>query len=446
MRRAAALGLLAFLIACGDGNQGPQAPDGSNLGWSGPQRIGQAAGAGGMQVALDAQGTGVAVWQEPSGTLAATLGSTGTWSPAERLDGETAPRALDAAGSGFFHLAWRGVDGAAAAILARRFVPGQGWTAPVRVSQGGQTDSFLDDASRPDVAVAPDGSAFVAWRQIAGGDHRIWAARHTLAGWDAPDLLATATGNASGVQVAVDGVGNATCAWLAFDGTAVTLRAARFTPAGGWRPEEDLDRHVGLGDMSHAPAVAMAGTAEAFVVVPTAAFRLPRGELMAYRTSGGAWEPPAQIAELTPAAPGTSFQVALDADASGAATVAWLLSGTGPNDLWANRYVRGSGWGMPRRLETRTTNAYTPAVAAAEGGAWVVWLQAETPQGGVELNRVWSSVFTGAAWSAPMAINTDERAQPPDLDATMGGRALAAWSQGPFQNETPWANRFGATP
>jgi hypothetical protein len=436
--------MLALLVGCGSGEDGPSGPSG-NSGWTDPQRIGQSVGSVGMQVALDAQGDGVAVWQERTGTWAATVASSGTWSSAERLDAETTAHRVETAGSDFF-LAWRARDGMTFTVFARRFVPGQGWVSPLRVSQAGQTDTFPDSASDPDLAVAPGGAAMAVWRQIAGGDHRIWAAHHTTAGgWGAPVLVAAASGNVSGPQVAMDDAGNATCAWLAIDGGVTMLRAARFTPADGWRPDEQLDARAVIGDLSHPPSVAMAGVGEGFVVVPSRAFRQPRGEVLTYRTVGAVWEP-ALIAEATATGPGDSFQVAVDADATGAATVVWLSASTGPSDVWANRFTRGTGWGMPQRLETRAPNAYTPAVAAAGGAAWAVWLQAETAGEPVELNRVWSSRITAGTWSAPEAINSAQRALPPDVDAAATGRALAAWSEGAFQSEAPWANRFVASP
>jgi hypothetical protein len=139
-------------------------------------------------------------------------------------------------------------------------------------------------------------------------------------GWGAPTLIETGTGIAFLPQVAVDAGGNAIAVWGQYDGTRYNIYANRYTATTGtW------------------------GTAA----------------LIEFNNAGSASSP----------------QIAFDA--GGNAIAVWEQSdGALNNNIWANRYTAGSGWGTAALIETDAGYAYSPQIAIDAGGnAIAVWSQ-----------------------------------------------------------------------
>jgi hypothetical protein len=145
-------------------------------GWTASEQIGLG---GGSEVATDAQGNALAVWAQPAGIVANRFVVGAGWTGAERIDGQTGDAAVGPAlavePAGHAWVTWTDVHGTRGQIVARRFLVGHGWEAPVAVSQG------TADAMLADVAVDSAGNVVVVWREghgdLTGQRVTIWARR-----------------------------------------------------------------------------------------------------------------------------------------------------------------------------------------------------------------------------------------------------------------------------
>jgi hypothetical protein len=233
-------------------------------GWERPQRLSTGT-ASLAQLALSASGHGWAFWpgsREGGGT--ATWSSHFTpgqgWSAPEALDipvGSTTRPYLSFGvdGAGGVTVAWLAASNGSH-VWARRFVPGQGWGSPSRLSS--QEGAFL---SVPRLAVNARGEALVAWRNESADVARqsLWAARFTPdTGWSGATLLQDGPGPFQGysavdpVFVGIDDTGAGLVTFIRprgtrlygnTNGTTTPLWVVRFEPASGW----DAPRQVGNG-------------------------------------------------------------------------------------------------------------------------------------------------------------------------------------------------------
>jgi hypothetical protein len=186
------------------------------------------------QVAVDAHGNAVFVWQRFDGTnlriqarvrsAAGTLSGTQTMSAAGQ-SAEYPQVAVDANGKAVF--VWERWDGAAERIQAR--TRGADGTA-------GSTQTLSAtglDAIYPAVAADPNGHAVVAWEIFDGANERIQARTRSADGTRGSTLTLSAAGkDAASAHVAVDPNGNAVFAWLGSDGTVQRMQARARSAAG----------------------------------------------------------------------------------------------------------------------------------------------------------------------------------------------------------------------
>jgi len=132
------------------------------------------------QIAMDGNGSAIAVWEQPS--LPSTSTAYNTW--------------------------------------ASRYVAGQGWGAAV-VLENATSYNIL---ASPQVAMNASGDAVVVWNR----DNDIWANRFILGqGWGVAGMIETSTPPAYDPRVVIDVSGNATAVWRQSDGTADSIWANR---------------------------------------------------------------------------------------------------------------------------------------------------------------------------------------------------------------------------
>ena len=133
-----------------------------------------------------------------------------------------------------------------------------------------------------------------------------------------------------------------------------------------------------------------------------------------------------------------SPQVAVDG--SGNALAVWYQFDGTRNNIWANRYIAGTGWGTATLIETYAGNATSPQVAVdGSGNALAVWRQYDGTQ-----FSIWANRYTaGTGWGTATLIETDAGfAGSPQVAVDGSGNALAVWSQSDGTRDNIWANRF----
>lgn len=287
------------------------------------------------QIASDAAGNALVVWQERSGISSRILAvrfeaGTSTWGAARVLSADLGgfdPKiAFDASGNAIAIWAMRDTANAAGyKLMSDRYVAGSGWHP-----QGLPTTiATLGDGGLYSLAVGAAGSAMAVWNQYVGTTLSLYSSRYVAGAWAAPSLDGTKTNMAGSysVSVAMDGNGNAIVVWDEIDsGDVVSSWARRFVAGVGGAAVRIDDLTVG---------------------------RFPR----------------------------------IAMDAAGNAMAVWEKG----SSAWANRYVAGTGWAGPMLIDdTNGGRSSSPEVAVdGNGNAIAVW----TKSSGLTSVNIWANVF-----------------------------------------------------
>jgi hypothetical protein len=204
----------------------------SGTGWGTPEILeSQTGDAFDPRIAMNADGRALAVWVQSENELKAWSNryTPGTgWGAAERIgpEGMSAQEALqvaiDARGNGI--AVWQQVSGTNRQIGANRYAIGSGWTGPTVIP-----NDNLNPASEPQIAIDPGGSALAVWYQRSSTFYDLWWSRYTAAAWTkAATLAGDDHGDALFPQIAIDASGNAFCLAQKRDGAHLDIWSARF--------------------------------------------------------------------------------------------------------------------------------------------------------------------------------------------------------------------------
>jgi hypothetical protein len=149
-------------------------------------------------------------------------------------------------------------------------------------------------------------------------------------------------------------------------------------------------------------------------------------------------------AALVEAGAGSAIQPHVAVDPQGNALAVWAqFDGALGNNVWANRYTAGVGWGTAVQIETSGIDNSEGArvVMDAAGNGLAVWRKRE-----VTID-VWANRYTaGVGWGTAGRIETDDagNANNPQLAIDASGNALAVWSQDDGLHTNIVANRYTA--
>ena len=288
------------------------------------------------KVAMDPNGAAVAVWAQSAGTRFDIwsnryMTSTG-WGAAELIedddtgDARSPEVAMDANGNAV--AVWQQADGERFNIWSNRYTPSGGW------GEAEQIEDNTGNATRPEVAMDPSGNAIAVWQQYDGERDNIWSNRYTATtgGWSTAELIETEDGGeASEPQVAMDRSGNAVAVWSQFDGTSFDIWSNRYE--GTWGTAQRIEDNETGAALS--PQVAMDASGSAVVV-----WTQPHGAHTSiwssrYATSFG-WlgEEPIESYDQGGA---TAPQVAMAMEPNGSATAVWTQRVGGNDEIWSNR-------------------------------------------------------------------------------------------------------------
>ena len=307
------------------------------------------------------------------------------------------------------------------------------------------------DAWDPKIAVDPQGNALVVWYQdgdpTGAGRNDIWSNYYTAgAGWGLAQLVETDNaGPALNPQVAMDANGVGMAVWLQSDGTASQIRSNRFT-AGAWGTVTLLE--VVAPGASRDPQIAIDANGNALAV--WSRYDGVSENIWANRYTAGVGWGAASLIETDNAGPATAPKVAFDA--AGNALAVWQQSDGLRRNIWSNRYTAGVGWGTAELIEwNNAADANLPQIAVdGSGTAVAVWEQNGSFG---SPTRIWSNRYTpGSGWGGfPSLIQTDisggstANGATPQIALDASGNAIAVWVQpdGASDN-TPdiWVNRY----
>jgi len=392
------------------------------------------------KIAFDGSGNAVAVWRVSDGTrdnIWANRYTAGSgWGTAMLIESDNSGNAFDPQiamdTSGNALAVWFQYDGARYNIWANRYTAGSGW-GPATLIESNNSGN----ASAPQIAFDASGTALAVWQQHDGTRWNIWANRYTTgSGWGTATLIETDNaGSAVAPQIAFDESGNALAVWYQFDGIRNNIWANRYTAGSDWGTatliESDNSGNAG------APQIAIDASGNALAVWSQSDGT--RNNIWANRyTAGSGWG----TAALIESDAGNASNPQIAFDASGNALAVWHQSGGTRNNIWANRYTAGSGWGTAMLIESDDAgNASNPQIAFdASGNALAVWYQFDGTR-----NNIWANRYTaGSGWGAATlieSVNTEDK-KFPQISIDASGNALAVWSQSDGTRTNIWANRY----
>jgi hypothetical protein len=290
------------------------------------------------------------------------------------------------------------------------------------------------------LAIHASGTAFAVWTQPDGSRTNIWASRLVVdSGWGVPVLLeSNDAGNAYDPKIAVDAAGNAVAVWWQFDDTHSDIWASRYSIDSGWSPATLVELN---GSDAINPDLAIDANGNALVV--WAQSDGARRTIWENRYVLGSGWGTASIVGSANAGDAAISDVAMDA--SGNAIAVWVqFNGADVyNNIWANHYSVGAGWGTATVIGSGTSVLVEHARVAIDpfGNAVAVWQQTVGPS-----FNIWSNRYVaGSGWSTATSIQTGSGpASTPEVAVDMNGNALAVWRQSDLARVSIWANRYVA--
>jgi PKD domain len=423
--RIGLLAIVALLLSCASASAAPS--------WLTPTPLSMPGQNGtSAQVAVDARGDSVAVWQRPDGggnnvVQAAVRPPGGGWQTtptnlASCFFFATNPEvAVDLAGDAI--AVWMCATNVGAHIFvdAATRPAGGTWSQPVQLSDSSTATG--GDAKDPQVALDSDGDATVVWLQGSGGaDVFIQAAQRPAGGtWTAPVGLTATDGSVQTPQVAMDPQGDATAVWTINDGVNfVTETRIRSAGSTAWGPPQDLS----AGDAEALnPQVAMSPLGTSVAVWQHGTGTGAAIQAAAHR-AGGQWQTSEDISATGQLAehPRVAF------DPQGDATAVWDRSdGTNTIVQAAELPAGAPAWQDPAELSVTGESAANADVAAdAQGDLLAVWQRSNATNTIVQ----GAAHPAGGTWEAPKSLSTaGENAENPEVAVDPRGNATTVWDR-----------------
>ena len=344
---------------------------------------------------------------------------------------------LDVASSedGLVFAAWGEYNGGLFRVYASRFQPGEGWSESRPVGLGVDNESFSE------VAVGPEGYAFVSWNTFnlsAGSNGAFVAVFSPTDGWSAPFRLSAPGRAAVRPAVAAGSGGTATVVWPEDVGANRSVFARAFSPASGWSIPVQLSTEpsrINWVDLSVAPD----GRALAVWIDQLGVDHLNSS---AY-SSGAGWSIPSVIATGVTGSSLLVGRLAISA-ATGRGVVAWIVS----NDAFpsyaarAALYDSAAGWGTPTLLSGPTTQRVFPNAGIDDAGLLHVAFLDKV--GGVETlyERV---ALANGSWGARALLSSSQTVKDVWLASSTGGGLVAVWIEPDGLHDAVRARRFLAS-
>jgi hypothetical protein len=347
--------------------------------WQAPVRLSPSDRALGPELAVNAVGDGVVVWDHEEGA-----------------DCPTQPASLSC-----IHIV----------EAVTRSHGATAWGAPIEVARPGI-------GALPSAAIDPAGDIAIVWVHDIGQDRVLQATIRPAGGatWpNANDLSGTPL-EIKNHAIALDGGGNAVAVWAQRDSTNFYVVGDLRPAAGGvWLAPVALSSTG--ADATAGPALALVPSGEALVAwIDGGALRVVRGN-----AATGFWDVP-----LTPAGGGinadTDVDVALNPSGDAVAVWSWRRSAAGPNIVQAAFRPAGGNWGAV--VDLGSAGAGRSRVQGAinnAGSIAAVWLDGSTLKGAGRARS------TGN-WSASAAIATNVAASGASIAMNPAGNAVGTWS------------------
>ncbi|MCI5224175.1 MAG: hypothetical protein D3924_16265, partial [Candidatus Electrothrix sp. AR4] len=226
----------------------------SGRGWEGARRIESNTGGEVLQLASNAAGNAVVVWERRDAgrnydiICAKRYMPNSGWQATQAFDTNAGVRsfslfpqaAVDGAGNAV--VIWSQSDGHHRNIWANRYTADNGWQTaqPIGGNDAGSTLA-------PQMAVNAAGNAVAIWVQEGNGRYNIWTSRYDIPTntWSAPQLLGESIDIFGGEpQVAIDAAGNAVAVWAQKDGSSYSIWTNHYVADSGWQTAQLIEKNA----------------------------------------------------------------------------------------------------------------------------------------------------------------------------------------------------------
>lgn len=330
---------------------------------------------------------------------------------------------VDVGADGTATAVWSAKAGGEYRVFARR-IAADGARGPVQqLSAPGEAGKTPGDALAPQVAVAPDGTAVVAWTRWDGANFRIQERRIDPAGVpeEATRTLSGSGQDAADPQLDVGPDGAATVVWRRFDGFHPLVQVKRIAPDG--TSEEPAQRLSESGQDAVEPDVAVAPDGVATVVWS----RYDGSDSIVQRRRVEADGTLAATASLS-AAGESAIESQVELGPDGEATVVWVRFDGANWIVQGQRFdPAGAAAGAVFDLSAAGRGAAEPQLAVdADGLATVVWDRYDGSNFVVQGRRISAA---GALLGTISLSATGRDAADPQVAARPAGGATVLWSR-----------------
>jgi 5-hydroxyisourate hydrolase-like protein (transthyretin family) len=341
----------------------------------------------------------------PPWPTAATLSAAGqnAWAPQVAVGGNGAATAV-----------WYRRDGSHSRVQATSRAGNGPWSSPVNLSKPGE------DASDPQVALGPKGTAVAVWRVWDGAHYQVQETSRAADGtWSAPVTLSKPGGDSWDPQVAASAKGTAVAVWRQADGTRSLVQAVTQAANGRWSAPVALSKD---GGDAWDPQVAVGSDGTADVVWSRSDGAHYRVQVTSH-AANGSWSSPVAVSQAGEDA--WDPQVAVGA--KGTAAAVWRRS-DGINDrVQASSAQPGGAWSTAVAISPAGRNGYDPQVTVhPDGMVTAVWDRWDGSNDRVQA----ASQAPGGPWSTPKTLSrAGESAEDPQVAGGPDGKASAVWRQ-----------------
>ena len=349
--------------------------------WELPVQLSTGERALGPELALNASGDGVVVWDQEVGSECAS-----------------SPASLNC-----IHIV----------TAVSRDRGSTAWSTPTEISRPGV-------GAAPRAAIDPAGNAALLWIHDIGRDRVVQASyrRGTSGSWPEPNDISEASLEVRSHEIALDAAGNAVAVWAERRDQSFDVYAAvRPAAAGGWRAATLLS---GQTQAVSGPDLAIAANGRAEVAWIDAGNNL---RVVSGEAASGAWGALATPAGADGAA---KRNPRIATNEAGDVAVFWLTGDpSSANRIWHALKPGTAAWRQAQTLAVAWPGAVAPSVVVdSKGDFHVAWLG---PRG--VLAQTAPVAAEMSAWG-PAALVSRGAASDPQLALDATGNAVAVWTVG----------------
>ncbi|MFH0888890.1 MAG: hypothetical protein V1871_06755 [Planctomycetota bacterium] len=339
------------------------------------------------RLAMNNNGFAIALWLQTDGTrnnLWANLCITGTtWGTATLL--ETAPETIYGYpkpqiainDSGNAVAVWVQNDGTCDSLWANRYISGTGWTGRELV----ETNNTYD-ATAPQVAIDNSNNIIAVWVQDSLTGNHVYTNRYISGtGWAGVTPITNLINIATDPQIAMNDSGNAVVVW-AMTSTDYALYANRYVSPTGWTSVSG-DLIETMDGSASVPQIAMNNSGNAIVVFNHYVLASCKAYATRYISPTG-WT----TVQLICNGQETTTEPRIAINDSGNAMAIWYQYDTLRTNIWANRYIAGTGWVGSTSIETNANDADGHKIVIDNScNSIAVWKQSDSTKVSLWANR-----------------------------------------------------------